>query len=269
MDSLSVSSSSSSQYTSTLSIVDLSDVEPNSTSITASGRTCCTDTLDMDVAGSVSSCDVEDHSTSDDEWQSDSSIGNSSSRISTSDESGSEDSAVPSEEDSTSHGGVDPSLHMPLYEGSKVTLIDCIILLVQFLLRYVIYRVYPHKCVYTIYICGRFSLSIVAFEALLKLIAALLPQSNRMVKSYYMIKKWCYKLFPDINSKRHIFCKKCLAPVTNMPCRICGESAFGNFLIANIENQIKERFKGRSAKKCSDLWSYNSVFFQTRNSVLG
>lgn len=91
----------------------------------------------------------------------------------------------------------------------------------------------------------RFHLSIVAFDSLLKLISALLPKTNKMVKSYYMLKKWCKKVFPDIVSTRRLYCVTCQAAMeVESLCPHCGCSEVGYFLSADVGNQLKERFKG-------------------------
>ena len=79
----------------------------------------------------------------------------------------------------------------------------------------------------------------------MKLLSALLPKHNKVVTSYYMIKKWCkHIIFLDISSQKHTYCFSCQSPLQDVPCHIRGCSKTGYFLSANIGNQRKERFKG-------------------------
>lgn len=102
-----------------------------------------------------------------------------------------------------------------------------------------------HKmdCSHTIH-C-RFQLSSVAFEALLKLVCALLPNPNRCLKSLYRLRKYCLRTFPDFKSTHHGYCMTCNAPLNDETnCLLCGGSKRGRFLVADIGMQLKEKFKG-------------------------
>ena len=99
-----------------------------------------------------------------------------------------------------------------------------------------------HTCLYSYQISG------VAIDALLKLICAHLPQQNHSVSSMYKLRKFSSAVFPDIKTSLKYFCSACNTPLqTSSGGCSCGSVNVGKFVIADIQSQLKEKFKGMNA----------------------
>ena len=94
------------------------------------------------------------------------------------------------------------------------------------------------------FIC-RYQIPGVALDALLKLICAHLPSQNHGVTSMYKLRKLSSTIFPDIKTSLKYFCSSCNLPLKNSfdKCS-CGGVKVGRFVIADIQSQLKEKFKG-------------------------
>ena len=97
---------------------------------------------------------------------------------------------------------------------------------------------------------SRFHLTGIAFEYLLKLVSAHLPDSKHCVSSLYMLKKWCLQMFPGYKCTPVYYCLRCSAPVgESNHCRSCDGKSIGRFVIADITAQLKGKFKGECIPK--------------------
>lgn len=114
----------------------------------------------------------------------------------------------------------------PLYPGSEVTLLQCIVLILAFTLRH--------------------NLSSRAIEDLLKLITIILPPNTILPHTYHLLKK----LIPTSDDITvHLFCKcGTTMPSQTASCEQCGETndslKQGDFFISlSIEKQIQNIFE--------------------------
>ena len=72
-----------------------------------------------------------------------------------------------------------------------------------------------------------------------------LPSQNHGVTSIYKLRKLSSTIFPDIKTSLKYFCSSCNLPLKNSfdKCS-CGGVKVGRFVIADIQSQLKEKFKG-------------------------
>lgn len=91
----------------------------------------------------------------------------------------------------------------------------------------------------------RYQIPGVALDALLKLMCAHLPSQNHGVTSIYKLHKLSSTIFPDIKTSLKYFCSSCTIPLRKLfdKCS-CGGVKVGRFVIADIQSQLKEKFKG-------------------------
>ena len=87
----------------------------------------------------------------------------------------------------------------------------------------------------------RFQLAVVAFDALIKLVSAVIPQPNKCAQSLYMLCKYCLNVFPDFKSSHCYICMSCQAPLENMceQCQYCSGKKIGRFLVADLGAQLR------------------------------
>ena len=108
--------------------------------------------------------------------------------------------------------------------------------------------VFQAECIILYYllcsVSSRFHLTGIAFQYLLKLVSAHLPDSKRCVSSLYMLKKWCLKMFPGYKCTPVYYCVRCTAPASEKNhCKSCGGKNIGRFVMADIASQLKTKFE--------------------------
>ena len=104
--------------------------------------------------------------------------------------------------------------------------------------------VWLHVCMLLPIATCRYRLTSVAVEDLLKLISSMIPsQSSKFLKSLHRFKKLFQNFFPHISSDCQYYCTVCHALCSNgQYCH--GEQNVKAFYTANVEEQLKAKFKG-------------------------
>ena len=118
----------------------------------------------------------------------------------------------------------------------------------------------------------RFQLTDAALTELLKLIHTLIPKPNCCLKSVYTLRKFFAGMFSHIQTERHRFCTYChslLKQVNDGAYHFChGEDNVGEFVTANVETQLKEKFKGVFMVVHVYTWSYIRITIEFTNKLL-
>ena len=116
----------------------------------------------------------------------------------------------------------------PLFEGSTVTKLQACFLVFQYALRH--------------------HLSSKAFSELLLLLKILLPGSNSMPKSIYLLQSFFINNFPNVKVNDQHYCRDCHTPVKlpryQCPNSVCRCVNFDQFITMPIGSQLIQIMKG-------------------------
>ena len=115
----------------------------------------------------------------------------------------------------------------PLYEGSEMTVYESHLLLFQFAVRH--------------------GLSSKAFEELLQVVSAHLPETAKSPKSVHRLKRFFCKLFPDLRTREHQYCSCCLQLLEEgTPCDNdnCASAKIEKFITVPLKPQLKKKIEG-------------------------